>query len=106
MGYDKPDLGFVVHFHQPGSVVHYYQQVGRAGRNVSRAYGVMLSGGDDREIIDYFIESAFPSEEDVGVILRVLEDSESGLTMRELEAAVNLSRTRIERVLKTLAVET
>jgi ATP-dependent DNA helicase RecQ len=86
-------------------VVHYYQQVGRAGRSISQAYGVMLSGGDDRDINNYFIEQAFPSEEDVIDILNTLEQSENGLTMGELEAAVNLARPRIERVLKTLAVE-
>lgn len=106
MGYDKPDLGFVVHFHQPASVVHYYQQVGRAGRCLTDAYGVMLSGGDDRAINDYFIEQAFPTEEEVTTILSALEQSAQGLTMAQLEAAVNLSRSQIERVLKTLAVET
>jgi ATP-dependent DNA helicase RecQ len=105
MGFDKPDLGFVVHFHQPGSVVHYYQQVGRAGRGISQAYGIMLSGGDDRDIIDYFIAQAFPPEEAVAAVLEALEKSDNGLAMRELEALVNLSRGRIEQVLKTLAVE-
>jgi ATP-dependent DNA helicase RecQ len=106
MGFDKPDLGFVVHFHQPASVVAYYQQVGRAGRAIAKAYGVMLSGGDDRDINDYFIEEAFPPESHVSAILDALESSAQGLTMAELEAAVNLSRLRIDRVLKTLAVET
>jgi ATP-dependent DNA helicase RecQ len=106
MGYDKPDLGFVVHFHQPASVVHYYQQVGRAGRCLDDAYGVMLSGGDDRDINDYFIEQAFPPEEEVVSILGALEQSAQGLTMAQLEAAVNLPRIQIERVLRTLSVET
>jgi ATP-dependent DNA helicase RecQ len=106
MGFDKPDLGFVVHFHQPASVVHYYQQVGRAGRAIDRAYGVMLAGGDDRAINDYFIEHAFPSEQDVSAVLEALEKSESGLTTVQLEAAVNVPRMRIDLVLRTLAVET
>lgn len=105
MGYDKPDLGFVVHFHQPASVIHYYQQVGRAGRAISQAYGVMLSGGDDRNINDYFIENAFPTEEEITTILEALEQSEGGLKIRELEATVNIAHTRMERALKMLAVE-
>src|SRR5207253_10262669 len=75
MGFDKPDLGFVVHFQRPGSVIAYYQQVGRAGRAVEEAYGILLSGREDDEIQDYFIRSAFPSVE---VMLRVLGEVERG----------------------------
>jgi ATP-dependent DNA helicase RecQ len=60
MGYDKPDLGFVVHYQAPGSIITYYQQVGRAGRAIDRAVGVLLSGREDNDIHDYFRSSAFP----------------------------------------------
>ena len=63
MGYDKPDLGFVVHYQAPGSVIAYYQQVGRAGRAIERAEVVLLRGREDRRIQDFFIEQAFPRRE-------------------------------------------
>ena len=73
MGYDKPDLGFVVHFQAPGSVVAYYQQVGRAGRGVDHADVVLLRGAEDRRIQDFFIEQAFPRREHVATVLEQLE---------------------------------
>src|SRR3989449_1161506 len=85
MGFDKPDLGFVIHFQRPGSVVAYYQQVGRAGRAVESAFGILLSGREDDEISDYFIRTAFPPAEIMEEILRLLERS-TGLTMQELGA--------------------
>ena len=62
MGYDKPDLGFVVHFQAPSSAIAYYQQVGRAGRGVAEAHVVLLRGHEDRAIQDFFIETAFPPQ--------------------------------------------
>jgi ATP-dependent DNA helicase RecQ len=72
MGYDKPDLGFVIHYQAAGSVVAYYQQVGRAGRAIDKAYGVLLSGREDEDIHEYFRRSAFPDERNVNAILDVL----------------------------------
>src|ERR687893_1341177 len=69
MGYDKPDLGFVVHYQAPGSVISYYQQVGRAGRGIDRAEVVLLRGAEDRRIQDFFIEQAFPRREHVEAVL-------------------------------------
>ncbi|PYI99897.1 MAG: ATP-dependent DNA helicase RecG, partial [Verrucomicrobia bacterium] len=85
MGFDKPDLGFVIHFQRPGSVVAYYQQVGRAGRAVESAFGILLNGREDDEISDYFIRTAFPPAEIMEEILRLLERG-AGLTLDELGA--------------------
>jgi ATP-dependent DNA helicase RecQ len=104
MGYDKPDLGFVVHFQAPSSAIAYYQQVGRAGRGVEQAHAVLLRGHEDRRIQDFFIESAFPPRE---LVERVLElvGADGPLSIPALQADVNLGRGRLEAMLKVLDVE-
>lgn len=104
MGYDKPDLAFVIHFQAPGSVVAYYQQVGRAGRGIDRAVAVLLSGQEDVRIHEYFRRTAFPDERHVQQILAVLEDSD-GLSIRALEQRANLSYGQLDKALKYLSVE-
>ncbi|MFI6708535.1 RecQ family ATP-dependent DNA helicase [Nonomuraea sp. NPDC050478] len=104
MGFDKPDLGFVVHVGAPQSPVAYYQQVGRAGRGVERAEVILLPGTEDRDIWAYFASLAFPPEPVVRTVLQTLEDR-GVMSTPALETAVDLSRSRLEMMLKVLDVD-
>ncbi|MCK8435585.1 ATP-dependent DNA helicase RecQ [Streptomyces sp. D2-8] len=105
MGFDKPDLGFVVHLGSPSSPIAYYQQVGRAGRGVEHAEVLLLPGKEDEAIWKYFASLAFPSEDLVRRTLDVLGHAEKPLSLPALEPLVELRRSRLETMLKVLDVD-
>ncbi|MFJ2824020.1 RecQ family ATP-dependent DNA helicase [Streptomyces toxytricini] len=105
MGFDKPDLGFVLHLGSPSSPIAYYQQVGRAGRGVEHADVLLLPGKEDEAIWRYFADTAFPPEAQVRQTLAALADAGRPLSVPALEAAVDLRRSRLETMLKVLDVD-
>ncbi len=113
MGFDKPDLGFVVHLGAPSSPVAYYQQVGRAGRALAPAADgtpasadvLLLPGEEDRSIWHYFATHAMPTQAKANAILGALEEAPGSLSVATLEARVDIRRSQLELLLKVLAVE-
>nr|WP_139006856.1 DEAD/DEAH box helicase [Arthrobacter crystallopoietes] len=105
MGFDKPDLGFVVHLGAPSSPVAYYQQVGRAGRGTPNADVLLLPGREDRDIWEYFATASMPNEDTALALLRELAQPGTVLSTAALETRVNLKRSPLELLLKVLAVD-
>ncbi|HEV7172525.1 RecQ family ATP-dependent DNA helicase [Pedococcus sp.] len=105
MGFDKPDLGFVLHLGAPSSPVAYYQQVGRAGRATERADVLLLPGPDDKDIWAYFASASMPQQEQADAVLRALAEASRPLSTVALEAMVDIRRTRLELLLKVLDVD-
>jgi ATP-dependent DNA helicase RecQ len=105
MGFDKPDLGFVIHLGAPPSPIAYYQQVGRAGRGVDDAVVILLPGSEDADIWAYFGSLSFPPERDVRDAIAALDAAGSPLSTGALETRVTMPRGRLEAMLKVLDVD-
>lgn len=101
MGYDKGDIAFVIHLQMPANIVSYYQQIGRAGRNIERANVFLMTGQEDEDILNYFIETAFPTRAETEKVIACIAEHE-GMRQSDLEASLNIKRSRLEKALMFL----
>lgn len=102
MGIDKPDIRFIIHTQIPQSPVHYYQEIGRAGRDVDPADIILFYNPEDRDLPEAFIEGGRPA---IPKYEKVIEAVKSELLgERELMRRTNLKQTQI-RVIKADLVE-
>ena len=104
MGFDKSDISFVIHFQRPGSVVAYYQQVGRAGRGIEKAYGILLCGDEDEDIQKFLINNSLPSNKAFQSILTTIPHCRR-MTIDQIAQRANYTPGMIQRVLKLLEVD-
>jgi ATP-dependent DNA helicase RecQ len=105
MGFDKPDLGFVVHLGAPSSPVAYYQQVGRAGRATANADVLLLPGVEDQSIWHWFATNAMPTQTHADAVSAALAEHSGPISIGALEARVDIKRSPLELLLKVLAVD-
>ena len=101
MGYDKGDIAFVIHYQMPSNIVSYYQQIGRAGRNIDKAYIFLMYGKEDEEILNYFINTAFPTEQETKKIVDYIGDRD-GVRIGQIVSAMNIRKSRIDKALAFL----
>ena len=101
MGYDKGDIAFVIHYQMPSNIVSYYQQIGRAGRNIPQAFIFLMYGKEDEEILNYFINTAFPTEQETEKLVRLIGEND-GIKISQIYAALNIRKARIDKALAFL----
>ena len=101
MGYDKGNIAFIIHYQSPSNIVSYYQQIGRAGRNIPRANIFLMSGREDEDIVNHFIDTAFPTKEECEGVINLL-NRDGDLTLYQLFGRLNARQDRVRKAVEFL----
>ena len=104
MGYDKGDIAFVIHYQMPSNIVSYYQQIGRAGRNIDRAYTFLMFGKEDEDILCYFVDTAFPTEKEATDVMGYISCND-GVKQNQIYSALNQKKSRLDKAISFLTHE-
>lgn len=102
MGIDKSDIRFIIHTQIPQSPIHYYQEIGRAGRDGKLANIILFYNPDDKKLPEAFIEGGRPSISKYEKVINIIRNELLG--ERELTRKTNLKQTQI-RVIKSDLIE-
>src|SRR5438270_801740 len=102
MGIDKPDVRFVIHYHIPASPIHYYQEMGRAGRDRKVSWCILLYDPTDVTIQEYFIRNERPEGKYYDVVLSLLRIKDQGLRESNLMLTTGLSQKATRNILADL----
>lgn len=102
MGIDKPDIRFIIHTQIPQSPIHYYQEIGRAGRDGQPSYVILFYNPEDRKLPEAFIEGGRPSINKYEKVITVVKSELLG--ERDLMKRTNLKQNQI-RVIKADLIE-
>lgn len=102
MGIDKSNIRFVIHYQVPGSPIHYYQEMGRAGRDGAISRCILLYNPDDLTIQKHFIDNAKPDSRQYERVLSLLKVSPDGLGEHEILRRTGFARTTLRNILADL----